>query len=522
MRSTCSPIAILVVACLSVVTGTFGDSPEPQGRPLRIAAEDYPPYEYLDDGVPKGIDVEVFETVFRRLGIDYEIEFYPFTRGWLMLSKGKVDAAPSISYQPFREPHLYYTEEQREFAKTGRVPKDYLWMTEYVFFVNRKFRASLRFESYDQIKKDGYSIGLLKEYSYHPGFLEHGFETHMYVNPMDGMQALARGEIDLFPMDKTVGLSLLKSSDLGNRIAYLEKTIFTKPYLMTFSRASDYPDIEKVMRLFYRELHKMRENGEYDAIVRKYARATPRKFMFVCEEWPPFECVQDGNAHGINVDILERIMKTLNVPYEIRIYPWSRAWMMAERGSADAVLSVSYKASRESVLYYTEEQRAFPETGVIPPDYLWISEYVFFVLTRNRDKFRFESYDQLRADKPRIGTNRDYSYDSAFLEAGLSSREFNDTKEGLEALVTGEIDLYPMDKTVGIATLHDMGLRESVTFLPNPLFSKPYLAPFVRSSGYPGIERLMHDFNRVLRSLRDSGEYETIVQEHLDSYHSEL
>jgi len=519
MRSGCSPIFLLVVACLSVVAAAFAEPTDPPGRPLRIAAEDYPPYEYLDEGVPKGIDVEVFETVFDRLGIEYEIEFYPFTRGWLMLTKGKVDAAPSISYQPFREPHLYYTDGQREFAKTGRVPEDYLWMTEYVFFVNRKFRGSLRFESYDQIKKDGYTIGLLKEYSYHPGFLEQGFETRMYVDPMDGMQALARGEIDLFPMDKTVGLSLLTSSGLGDRIAYLQKTIFTKPYLMTFSRASDYPDVENVMSDFYRELHKMRENGEYDAIVRKYARATPRKFLFVCEDWPPFECIRDGKAHGINVDILDRIMKTLNVPYEIRIYPWSRAWMMAERGSADAVLSVSYKASRESVLHYTDGQRAFAETGAIPPDYLWISEYVFFVLEGNGGKFRFESYEQLRADKPRIGTNRDYSYDSAFLEAGLSSREFNDTKEGLDALVTGEIDLYPMDKTVGIATLREMGLRESVTFLPKPLFSKPYLAPFVRKSDYPGIEWLMRDFNRALRSLRDSGDYDAIVQKHLGDHY---
>ena len=220
--------------------------------------------------MPKGIDVEVFETVFGRLGIEYEIEFYPFTRGWMMLTKGTVDAAPSISYQPFREPHVYYTEGQREFAKTGEIPEDYLWMTEYVFFVNRKFRASLRFESYDQVKRDGYRVGLLKEYSYHPGFLEEGFETRTYVNPIDGMRALTRGEIDLFPMDKTVGIATLQEMGLRDSVTFLPKPLFSKPYLAPFVRESGYPGIEQLMRDFNRVLRGMRESGEYEAVVRAH------------------------------------------------------------------------------------------------------------------------------------------------------------------------------------------------------------------------------------------------------------
>ena len=214
---------------------------------------------------------------------------------------------------------------------------------------------------------------------------------------------------------------------------------------------------------------------------------------------------------GIDADVTDRIMKRLGIPYEIRIYPWSRAWMMVEKGTADAVLSVSYKDSREPFLYYTPEQKAFSAGGEMPPDYLWLAEYVFFVMKKHAAALRFESYEQVRADGYRVGLNKDYSYDDAFRAAGLGAREYPDIKSGLAALVAEEIDLYPMDRTVGLATLQDMGMAESVTFLPRPLFKKPYLAPFSRVSDFPRLEQVMHAFYRELRAMRANGEHKAIM-----------
>jgi ABC-type amino acid transport substrate-binding protein len=190
--------------------------------------------------------------------------------------------------------------------------------------------------------------------------------------------------------------------------------------------------------------------------------------------------------------------------------------MLAERGQIDAVLSVSYKLSRESVLLYTPEQRAFTESGELPPDFLWISEYVFFVKRSRVLDLRFESYEQIKRDGLRVGTNKDYSYDPEFLAAGLSVREYPDTRSGMTALINGDIDLYPMDRTVGVAELRRMGLTGAVTALPRPLFSKPYLCPFVRGSDMPGIEAIMDAFHAQLRLMRATGEYDEIVQQFVD------
>ena len=82
------------------------------------------------------------------------------------------------------------------------------------------------------------------------------------------------------------------------------------------------------------------------------------------------------------------------------------------------------------------------------------------------------------------------------------------------ALINEDIDLYPMDRTVAIAELKAMGVLESVTYILKPLLAKPYLAPFCRLSDYPDLETVMAAFNRELRLMRASGEYNEIFSEH--------
>ncbi|MBL7077145.1 MAG: transporter substrate-binding domain-containing protein [Kiritimatiellae bacterium] len=517
-------VATLVGLLLGAAFCSSVTAQEP-ARPFRFAMEDYPPFEYEEGGEAKGINVEVTTRIMDRLGIPFEMAFYPFSRGWMLLQKGGVDAAPSVSYQPFREPYLLYSDAQKAFQSTGHIPDDHLWLTEYVFFVHRRLKDSLRFRSYAQIKQDNYRVGINKDYSYHPAFWEQKLNTHMIINPADAFRALAEGRIEMFPMDRTVGLWMLKRMGLESDITHLGRPLFRKPYLMVFSRSSDYPDITGVMQRFYTELGVMRKSGEYDKIYSRYLGmgdlgAPRRPLRFVCEEWAPFEYMSDGTPEGIDVEVTDRIMKRLGIPYDIHFYPWSRAWLMAEKGQAEAVLSISYEASRESVLYYTPEQAEFAETGMLPPDYLWQADYVFFVKQKHADTYRFESYEQVKTNGYRIGSNKDYSYDTAFREADLSCREYPDTKAGLAALIEEEIDLYPMVKTIGLATLKEMGLSESVTCLPRPLFSKPYLVPFCRTSDYPNLEYIMYAFYRELARLRRNGEYEEIYKRYVSPVNS--
>lgn len=503
-------LTVTMITAMVLLAGGLVRADAPQ-RPFTIVGEELPPYEYLDhDGKPAGINVELIDRLFTELGVPYEIRFYPWARAWLMVENGAADAVLSVSHHPKREPFLYFTDQQKQFVNTRQVPPDFLWLPEYVFFVNHRLAHTLRFDSYEQVKRDGLRVVVNDQYSYDDAFMQAGLATLSKSTPADAMRTLVDGAADLYPMDRSAGWALLQKEDLQDRVTWLPKPLFMKPYLLGFSRTSDYPEAEALMRQFYDRLREWRKRGDIEKITARHLDPVrpvrpARPLVFVCEEWIPFEYVKDDRVQGINVELVERIMSSLRLPYEIRSYPWPRAWMMAERGQADVVLSVSYHPAREQVLYYTDDQRDASRDGRLPVDYLWLSRYGFFVKTRNGDNEQFKSYEGIIASKARVGLNRGYSYAPGFPVDRFNVRQYDDTEAGFMGLIQDEIDVYPMDMTVGRHTLLEMGLEKSVTCLPQVLFTKAYLCPFVRTSKYPGLESLMYEFYHQLRQLRASG-----------------
>ena len=483
-------------------------------RPLVIAAENYPPFEYLKDDKPVGIDVEIIQKIMDKLNVPVKFNFYPFARVNMLLKKGKTDAATSLSYKKEREKFLYYSDSQKAFATTGKIPADSMWTSEYVFFIKRQFADALHFDSYEQMRKDKYRVGVIRDYSYHQKFLDAKLDKYIYSNLTEALRALAKGVVDAVPFDRTIGLWLLKENNFENQLTFLSKPLFRKPYNLVFSKKSDFPNLKNIMREFNKELEKMHISGEIASINKKYTCTNntynTRPLTFVCENWKPFEYIEDDEIKGINAEVVDVIMKRLCIPYEIKIYPWSRAWMLAQKGKADVVLSISYKASREPFLYYTQEQREFPETGIIPSDYLWKSEYVFFTKKSKLEKIRFESYDQIVNAGYKVGINKDYSYNEKFRSVNFDNIPYNNTEDGLLALVAGDIDLYPMDKYIGLETLKSLGLSDSITYLQKKMFSKPYLAAFCRRSDYPRLKEIMQAFYKELNLMRNNGEYKKI------------
>jgi polar amino acid transport system substrate-binding protein len=504
------------IILLLLTTNIYSEVPHPSTQtPLVIGCEEFPPFEFTKDGKATGIDVDIIQKIMDKLNIPIEFRFYPFARINMLLKRGSIDAASSISYKSKREHFLYYSNTQKDFVCTGKIPEDSMWTSKYVFFINRRFSDSIRFDSYEQIKKDKYRVGIIRDYSYNKEFTDADLDKYIYASQPEALRALAEGIIDIFPCDRTVGLWLLQEYNFDKQLTFISRPLFCKPYNMAFSKKTDYPNIKNIMTRFNEELKKMKKSGEINKIKQKYLQIinTPkntRPLLFVCEEWKPFEYMEDNKVKGIDAEIIDVIMKRLCIPYEIKIYPWSRAWMMAQKGKADAIISISYKPSREPILYYTQEQREFSETGKIPTDYLWKSEYVFFVKKSNVDKINFNSYKQLVNDGYIIGKNKDYSYDNKFTSINFNNKLYHNTDEGLLALASGDIDLYPMDKHVGLETLHSLGLSDSITYLPKILFSKPYLIPFCKKSNYPDLENIMIAFYKELNLMRKSGEYKRI------------
>jgi len=234
-----------------------------------------------------------------------------------------------------------------------------------------------------------------------------------------------------------------------------------------------------------------------------------RKLVIVAESWPPFEFHHpEKGVIGIDVDIIAPIFKKMGIDYEIRILTWTRAWRKVQDGEADAALSVSRKAKREPYLYYPQEN-------------MWVSEYVFFV---RKDKMiqAFNGYDDARRLGLRIGVVPGNSYNDAFWQTFPSADKAgkrlhpqldsaNSMELNLKKLAKGRIDLYIVDKTIGLYAVKQLELQEVLTYYPEPLFSKGYPMPFAKNSKYPDIARVAEEFEQELILFKQSERYSEII-----------
>ena len=240
--------------------------------------------------------------------------------------------------------------------------------------------------------------------------------------------------------------------------------------------------------------------------------AKDRKLILVAEEFPPFEFMskEENKVVGIEVDLASYILNQLKVDFEIKFYPWKRAWKMIEKGSADAVLSVSFKEKRVPFLYYPEEE-------------IWSSSYVFFTNVKNK-KTKTYTYKDAQKSSARVGITNGYSYNADFWKAFPygENKSYNyllqpatSINDSLKKLGKNRIDVFIIDKIVGQFTVNKLHLSDKIVKYDNVLFSKKYYLPFSKKSNYPGLKKLVGRFSDELKKMKANGKYHEIMDKWL-------
>lgn len=79
---------------------------------LVIACEEYPPYEYMEDGQPRGLCVELVQEACQRLGLEPQFKFMNWTQALDQVKSGQVQAIISLYRTPEREQFLVFPARQ--------------------------------------------------------------------------------------------------------------------------------------------------------------------------------------------------------------------------------------------------------------------------------------------------------------------------------------------------------------------------------------------------------------------------
>ncbi|OIQ49787.1 putative ABC transporter arginine-binding protein 2 precursor [Pseudodesulfovibrio hydrargyri] len=245
-----------LLACLLVLFAATARAEDP----LRLLADrDFAPYSMVIDGVPSGIDVDVFTEAARRAGLEIEIQARPLETVLERVQNGRCDGALALFRSPGRERYALFMEA---------TPIHY---SDYVLFT--KVGAKFPFNSYQDLA--GKVIGLAAGLDLGPEFAAARAKGDMLVKEYPDQRAilagLLGGEIDAFAGNIDVTYYRLKAMGLTSSVVYLNRKLLTgKPSYAVLSRAAKRQDKEEIIQALEKALDQMAKDGTYNAIARRY------------------------------------------------------------------------------------------------------------------------------------------------------------------------------------------------------------------------------------------------------------
>lgn len=237
---------------------------------LRICGAPIPPYSYLENDAPAGIDVDVAKAVFGALGIVSSIEIEPFARCQHDLQTGAADVGFAVSDMLDRRTYLYF-------------PTNWVWKISYVFFTNVETSRRLTIHGLDDAKAHDLRVGIVRGASYFPEFwtvypgqsasINEGYNAALVpaADSAANFHDLAANHVQLFPQDRLAGLWAARQAGYGTP-DYFPTVLSIKNYPNAFSRASKfqserYPDIEALMQAYDVQLGKFKATARYRELV---------------------------------------------------------------------------------------------------------------------------------------------------------------------------------------------------------------------------------------------------------------
>jgi polar amino acid transport system substrate-binding protein len=243
LLTACAAPTVLPVTAPSI-------RPTPAANVIRLANGEWAPYNgaKLPHG---GCDSWVVQEAFALVGITVEYGFFPWARGYSMSATGEWDGTLSWADTPDHRSQHYLSAEPTS-------------LQEYVFF----FRTDrpLVWESLDDLT--GKIIGITTGYVYSDAFKtlqQKGTATFIESSSDEAnFKMLLAGRIDVFPIERRVGRTLIKSIFTPEQQAQLTDSpkafIQFHPYLL-LSKA--IPQNEQRIAQFDLGFQRLKASGKY-------------------------------------------------------------------------------------------------------------------------------------------------------------------------------------------------------------------------------------------------------------------
>lgn len=211
--------------------------------------ENYPPYNYIENGEIVGLDAEIVLQVMKKLRKQVKIETYPWAKVYSKLLDNQIDFAWQF----------VGTQERKElFHLVGPI--------RYgidVILVRTDSNVSNWVTLNDF---SGMKVGVIKGYKYHHEFdSANNFKKVEYSNIVRQFEGLINRKVDFIIGDFNVFRYFLRKNNLSDKIKFLPSSIKKIPRFIAFSNKNKAKAV-----LFDHYLQEFLKSPEYIELLEKY------------------------------------------------------------------------------------------------------------------------------------------------------------------------------------------------------------------------------------------------------------
>ncbi len=344
IRAAVLPVLLLLVAAGALSAGCTDAGA--QSPPATVyLTEDYPPFNYDENGTARGITVDLLLAAAEITGdsIDADtIRFVPWSEGYRQAVSGQ----NTILFSTVR-----LAEREDEFLWAGPIASE-----AKVLFACHTSGVTVR----SPADLSRYRIGVVTDDAAVGELAALGIDsgTLITADPATLAGMLQAGEIDLWCYGRRAG-EHVTSVVCGNSDAFVPVYTLTE-YDLYYAFSTDTPPstVEAFQEAI--DIVKTEEDAagvtRYDRILADYLPAAQLSSLrYITEEFPPLNYHEDGSAQGIAVDILEELFHRYDAGISVGVcefLPWEQGYRAALTGPRTVLFSTARVPSRDGLFHW--------------------------------------------------------------------------------------------------------------------------------------------------------------------------
>ncbi len=217
----------------------------------------------------------------------------------------------------------------------------------------------------------------------------------------------------------------------------------------------------------------------------------------VTEEYPPYNFLDSKKRiSGMATEVVEEVLKRARLDYKLAIYPWARAYQLAQDAPNVLIYSIGRSEQRESLFKWVDV--------IAPYD---VSLY------RLKSRSDIQVHQLADARRFRIGAVRDDIRAQYLEKEGLRPDLANDDSANVKKLSTGRIDMFPIDAFGMLALYRREGIdpQTVVKVIQLEALSAGLYMAFSKQTP----DDLVHTCRTALAEIRKDGTFERIRAKYL-------